>query len=146
MKELKQVPAKKLGFMGQLLRIVTPIVAVSVLGGVAAPAGAATVNASEAAPKAAVLATARISNHPVQAGLGRGRVKSFANPMDCYSLAKNIVAQLGENFYAGFQAAMNIGGCSAFLSWGICWSTHQWWGGWARWLVGWITNGRWHTC
>ena len=71
---------------------------------------------------------------------------SFTGAWDCYSLAKNLVAQAGGNFYAGFQAARNVSGCGGFLSWGICWTSHQWWGSGARWLIGWITNGRYATC
>jgi hypothetical protein len=92
---------------------------------------------------AALVATATIATVAMFAFTAPAANASVGN---CISYGKYLFAVTGGNFGATIGALRNTPGCGDTLSSAVCWVSRQWWGGGARWVIGEITNGRYHTC
>lgn len=66
--------------------------------------------------------------------------------MDCISVARNTFNVTRGNLWAAIGAVQSIPGCSSTISNSICWTSRQWWGSAARWVVSQITSGRYNRC
>lgn len=69
-----------------------------------------------------------------------------ASPFDCYALANRTFAVTRGDFPAAITAMRATGGCGDSIADGMCSASHQWWGGWARAMVRFITGGRYSSC
>ena len=82
---------------------------------------------------------------PVSATTAGSGPMARASVWDCINIGKNLNIRI-LNPATLINTIRRIPGCGDFLAANICWQTHQWWGGGARWLVSQITRGATSRC